>query len=407
MENISYGQWIQDKLEELANQTKTDGQIWRPSYSDHDRTGHELLRTWITDAGLEWREDVIGNVYGRLSGVSTETILIGSHIDTVKNGGKYDGAAGVITGLAVLKFLKEQGVRPQYTLEVVDLVEEEGSRFAASCQGSCAICGTLGEQELMEKDVDGITFLDAAHAAGYAPERMEQAKRDDIRAYLELHIEQGPLLEQSGNTIGVVENIVGIATYDITIHGEQNHAGTTVMSLRKDPVVAAARLISSLTDEISARSPSATVTFGRVDTDPGMPNVIAGRAHLLLDMREKDEEMLREHEALLMELVQKIQSNGMQAEAVRTQWTRPVAMDPRLVQRVHEAAEVEGYPFIHMNSGAGHDAMVFGKKVPTAMIFVPSCKGISHNPLEYTSTEDLYAGFRVLCRTVVTLANPE
>lgn len=147
MENISYGQWIQDKLEELANQTKTDGQIWRPSYSDHDRTGHELLRTWITDAGLEWREDVIGNVYGRLSGVSTETILIGSHIDTVKNGGKYDGAAGVITGLAVLKFLKEQGVRPQYTLEVVGLVEEEGSRFAASCQGSCAICGTLGEQE--------------------------------------------------------------------------------------------------------------------------------------------------------------------------------------------------------------------------------------------------------------------
>ena len=404
MEN---GQWIQRHLSELAESTKIDGKIWRASYTEEDGIGHRMFRRWIEEAGLEWREDVLGNIYGRLPGRRSGTILLGSHIDTVRDGGRYDGAAGVMTALAVLRDLKAAGYEPEYNLEIVGLVEEEGSRFASSCQGSCAICGTLREEDLLEKYSDGVTFLEAANRAGYHPERMEEARRKDVLVYLELHIEQGPLLEQQKKQIGVVENIVGIATYDITITGEQNHAGTTVMALRRDPVVAAARLIDQVTDEVMENSPGGTATFGRVDTDPGMLNVIAGRVHLLLDMRDKEEERLRMREAQLFRRLEALREQGFGAEAVRTQWTPPVAMDPTLVKDIHAAAEAEGLSYLHMNSGAGHDAMVFGKLLPTAMIFIPSQKGISHNPMENTSTEDLEAGFRVLRRVAMLLSAHE
>lgn len=398
------GLWIQKHLDELAESTMINGQIWRASYTKQDRTAKKLLKKWIEDSGLIYHEDAIGNVFGRLQGKKEETILVGSHIDTVKDGGRYDGAAGVITALAALRSLKEAGFKPEYSLEVVGLIEEEGSRFASSCQGSCSIVGTLKKGDLDELDKNEISFKDAMLECGYDPEKINTVKRNDIKAYIELHIEQGPVLEKKNKQIGIVENIVGIVTYDIVINGEQNHAGTTVMSMRHDPVVAAANFISEVTEKIMELSPTATVTFGRVDTYPGMQNVIANRVHLLLDMRDKDEVVLLSNEKLILDKLNTLSDKGFKVVSARTQWTRPVAMDKDLIQILERAVDEEKLSSMHMNSGAGHDAMVFAKVLPTAMIFIPSCKGISHNPLEFTREEDLKAGFMVLRRMLSMMA---
>lgn len=392
------GAWIHKRLDELAENTMIDGQIWRASYTDQDHIAKKLLREWIEDSGLIYYEDVMGNVFGRLQGKKEETILVGSHIDTVKNGGKYDGAAGVITGIAALRSMKEIGFKPEYSIEVVGLIEEEGSRYASSCHGSRSIVGTLKKDDLEEIDQNGISIRNAMIKAGYDPEKFAAAKRNDIKAYIELHIEQGPVLEKMNKQIGIVENIVGIVTYDIVIKGEQNHAGTTIMSMRHDPVVAASNLISEVTTEIMELSPTATITFGRVDTYPGMQNVIANHVHLLLDMRDKDETSLIRNEKLILDKLNILSDKGFKVKPIRTQWTRPVAMDSHLIEIIERAADEEQYSFMHMSSGAGHDAMVFAEVLPTAMIFIPSCKGISHNPLEFTKEEDLKAGFMVLRR---------
>lgn len=398
------GVWIQKHLDELAESTMIDGQIWRASYTEQDRIAKELLRKWIEDCGLIYCEDAMGNVFGRLQGEKQETILVGSHIDTVKDGGKYDGAAGVVTGIAALRSLKETGFQPEYSIEVVGLIEEEGSRFASSCHGSRSIVGTLKKEDLDELDRNGITLRNAMIDAGYDPEKFYTAKRNDIQAYIELHVEQGPVLERSNKQIGIVDSIVGIITYDIVIEGEQNHAGTTLMNMRHDPVVAASNFISETTAEIMEISPSATLTFGRVDTYPGMQNAIASRVNILLDMRDKDEISLARNETFILDKLSTLSDKGFKIEPIRTQRTSPVTMDAGLIEILQRAVDEERLSSMRINSGAGHDAMVFAKAVPTAMIFVPSCRGISHNPLEFTKEEDLRAGFTVLRRMLSIIA---
>ena len=204
---------IEEMLCQLADATRIDGEIWRAAYTPEDRIAKNILREWIEEQGLEYREDAIGNVYGRLPGTEPGTVLTGSHLDTVKNGGKYDGALGVVTGVAALGYLKQSGYVPKHSLEVVGLMEEEGSRFASGCQGSRAICGTLKEEDLEEVGRDGVTLREALVSAGYQPEALKSAKRDDIRAIVELHIEQGPVLESEQKQIGIVDSIVGIFNY--------------------------------------------------------------------------------------------------------------------------------------------------------------------------------------------------
>lgn len=251
---------IEEMLCQLADATRIDGEIWRAAYTPEDKNAKNILREWIEDLGLEYREDAIGNVYGRFPGTEPGTVLTGSHLDTVKNGGKYDGALGVVTGVAALGYLKESGFVPKHSLEVVGLMEEEGSRFATGCQGSRAICGTLKEEDLEEVGRDGVTLREALVSAGYQPEALKSVKRDDIRAIVELHIEQGPVLESEQKQIGIVDSIVGIVNYELTIQGSQNHAGTTSMPLRHDPVVAAAEFITESTRQMMEQAPSATLT---------------------------------------------------------------------------------------------------------------------------------------------------
>ena len=395
---------IEEMLCQLADTTRINGEIWRAAYTPEDKIAKNILREWIENLGLEYREDAIGNVYGRLPGTEPGTVLTGSHLDTVKNGGKYDGALGVVTGVAALGYLKQSGFVPKHSLEVVGLMEEEGSRFSTGCKGSRAICGTLKEEDLEEVGCDGVTLREALLSAGYQPEALKSVKRDDIRAIVELHIEQGPVLESEQKQIGIVDNIVGIVNYELTIHGSQNHAGTTSMPLRHDPVVAAAEFITESTRQMMAEAPSATLTYGAIQVFPGMQNVIADRVNLRIDMRDGSEEELLHDEAILKHALESIESKGFKLRLGQNHWLKSAKMDPNVIQVIEQHCEEKHLAYKHMNSGAGHDSMVFGKHFPTAMIFVLSIAGISHNPAEATAVSDIQTGFELLCDVLKELS---
>ncbi|MBS5301477.1 MAG: M20 family metallo-hydrolase [Clostridiaceae bacterium] len=395
---------IEEMLCQLADTTRINGEIWRAAYTPEDKIAKNILREWIENLGLEYREDAIGNVYGRLPGTEPGTVLTGSHLDTVKNGGKYDGTLGVVTGVAALGYLKQSGFVPKHSLEVVGLMEEEGSRFSTGCQGSRAICGTLKEEDLKEVGCDGVTLREALLSAGYQPEALKSVKRDDIRAIVELHIEQGPVLESEQKQIGIVDSIVGIVNYELTIHGSQNHAGTTSMPLRHDPVVAAAEFITESTRQMMAEAPSATLTYGAIQVFPGMQNVIADRVNLRIDMRDGSEEELLHDEAILKHALESIESKGFKLRLGQNHWLKSAKMDPNVIQVIEQHCEEKHLAYKHMNSGAGHDSMVFGKHFPTAMIFVPSIAGISHNPAEATAVSDIQTGFELLCDVLKELS---
>ncbi len=395
---------IEEMLCQLADATRIDGEIWRAAYTPEDRTAKKIMREWIEELGLEYREDAIGNVYGRLPGTEPGTVLTGSHLDTVKNGGKYDGALGVVTGLAALGYLKQSGFVPKHSLEVAGLMEEEGSRFTSYCLGSRGICGTLTEEDLECVSRDGVTLREALLSAGYQPEALKSAERDDIRAIVELHIEQGPMLESEQKQIGIVDGIVGIMDYELTIQGSQNHAGTTSMPLRHDPVVAAAEFITESTRQMMEQAPSATLTYGMLQVFPGMQNVIADRVNLLIDMRDGSDEALLQDEVILKRALESIESNGFKTRLTRNHWLKAVKMDPNVVQVIERHCEEKHLAYKHMNSGAGHDSMIFGRYFPTAMIFVPSIGGISHNPAEATAAADIQTGFELLCDVLKELS---
>ena len=395
---------IEEMLCQLADATRIDGEIWRAAYTLEDKIAKNILREWIEDLGLEYREDAIGNVYGRLPGTEPGTILTGSHLDTVKNGGKYDGALGVVTGVAALGYLKQSGFVPKHSLEVGGLMEEEGSRFPSGCQGSRAICGTLKEEDLEELSRDGVTLRKALVSAGYQTEALKNVKRDDIRAIVELHIEQGPVLESEQKQIGIVDSIVGIVNYELTIQGSQNHAGTTSMPLRHDPVVAAAEFITESTRQMMAQAPSATLTYGAIQVFPGMQNVIADRVNLLIDLRDGSDEELLQDVVLLKRALESIERKGFQTRLRQNDWLESAQMDPNVIRVIERHCEEKHLAYKHMNSGAGHDSMVFGKHFPTAMIFVPSIGGISHNPAEATAVADIQTGFELLCDVLKELS---
>ena len=393
---------IEEMLCQLADATRIDGEIWRAAYTLEDRIAKNILRGWIEEQGLEYREDAIGNVYGRLPGTEPGTVLTGSHLDTVKNGGKYDGALGVVTGVAALGYLKQSGYVPKHSLEVVGLIEEEGSRFASGCQGSRAICGTLKEEDLEEVGRDGVTLREALLSAGYQPEALKSAKRDDIRAIVELHIEQGPVLESEQKQIGIVDSIVGIFNYELTIQG--SHAGPTSMPLRHDPVVAAAEFITESTRQMMEQAPSATLTYGMLQVFPGMQNVIADHVDLRIDMRDGSEEALLQDEVILKRALESIERKGFKTRLSKNHCLASAQMDPNVIQVIERHCKEKQLAYKHMNSGAGHDSMVFGKHFPTAMIFVPSIGGISHNPAEATAAADIQTGFELLCDVLKELS---
>lgn len=392
-------------LETMAEKGATpDGGVCRLALSEADKESRDLFCDWLRGLGLTVRVDRVGNIFVLRPGVRDEApVLMGSHLDTVSTGGRFDGAAGVLAGLEVLRTLEEHGVRTTRPLGLVSFTNEEGARYTTDMMGSQAFCGELtAEQVWAIRGLDGSVVGEELQRIGYAGDFPCGGIRP--HAYLEMHIEQGPRLDREGIPIGAVEAITGITWLEVTVRGAANHAGTTPMQGRRDAGLAAARIVAALPDLASA-IPDQRATCGRFSVAPGVVNVIPHEAVFTVDLRNGDPARLAEAEAHFNALVQETAArSGVSAEIRTLGRVPPQRCDPGVVFEIEAAAAGLGYPSRRMVSGAGHDAQILARICPTAMIFVPSRDGVSHSPAEYSSPEALEVGANVLLHTALRLA---
>jgi allantoate deiminase len=383
-------------LDELAQLGADDGGVSRFAWTPELAEANEWLMRRLEELGLATELDAAGNVVGRWDEVEGSAVVVGSHLDTVPRGGRYDGALGVLAALDVVRRLKEDGTAPRRPLWVVSFNDEEGSRFQTGMLGSRAFVGDLDLEDWRRRGV-----ADAMAAAGFDFERLPRARAvDGVGAYLELHIEQGPVLEQEGIDLGVVTAISGLLGFRVRLTGEANHAGTTPMTTRRDALAGAARIALALRDEARTRG-DMTANVGILEVQPGGFNVIPGVAEFTVDVRAGEEKAYERMERLVRELFERVASEEQLALDVSvTHRKPPVPLDPGLQEVLENAAAEEGASVRRMPSGAGHDAMILGPYVPAAMLFVPSRAGISHSPDEFTPLEQCDLGARVLARAV-------
>ncbi len=383
-----------------------EGGISRLLYSESWVKAQKALETLFVDEGLKVQYDEIGNLFGRLEGNKyfDETILTGSHVDTVKNGGLYDGQYGIIAGVLAVKYLKERYGPPLRNIEVVSMAEEEGSRFPFTFWGSKNIVGETGPEDVKHlQDFNGISFVDAMHGAGFTfnshPIRM------DFKSFVELHIEQGNVLEIENKSVGIVEHIVGQRRFTFEITGEANHAGTTPMKYRKDAVNAVSRMVHTIYNTAIQFGDPLVATVGRINIEPNIVNVVPGNATFTLDARHIDKNVLNQFtDQVISETEQIADKMGMIVKADMWMDADPVPMNPELVEVIQRLCDENAVNYKKMHSGAGHDAQIIAPHIPTAMIFVPSHKGISHSPYEFTDVNDLTEGVKVLAQTLYELA---
>ncbi|MFO8075766.1 MAG: Zn-dependent hydrolase [Actinomycetota bacterium] len=384
-----------------------DGGVSRPSFSGADAKARRWLAERAEAAGLAYREDAAANSFCRLDGPPGPAVWVGSHLDSVPNGGPLDGALGVVAALEVVRSLAEEGLALARPVEVVSFTDEEGAY--TGFLGSKSAMGELAPADLEAiAGRDGTPLVEAMRAAGYDPSAIGAAAVDpaDVAGYLELHIEQGAILHEVGLPIGVVTHIVGVGRVTVEFGGRADHAGTTPMWLRRDAARGAADLLAALPGlpaEVGAGD--AVVTCGRLSLAPGADNIVPGRATLHLDMRDRDRAAIEALEAAVAAHAEAAAAaHGLEATLTRESLTDPTPLDSRLVDVVAASAEAAGLASRRMPSGAGHDAQVVAPHVPAAMVFVPSIDGRSHSPLERTGPDDLVAGLRVLHGAVRRLA---
>jgi allantoate deiminase len=382
------------------------GGIIRHVYDPAWVAAREQLAEWMREAGLAVREDAVGNLFGRLEGESPRTVLTGSHFDTVRLGGRYDGALGVLSALAALRVLGSTAGCPRRSLEMVALCEEEDSRFHANFWGTRGILGLIEPSELDAlRDEDGISIADAMRTVGLAPEKFRDAVRTDLDAFIELHIEQGRILADERMPLGIVDAITGLYRFRTTVEGRTDHAGTTPMDLRRDALQAAAHIATAMTAVVERAGRPAVITNGWWDVQPGAWNIVPGLVHFSVDLRHPDE-------ATKQRLATEVRQRGEQIAAEREVSVRydvvsdvlPMGMDAHVKAELQAAAEARGVKWLPMVSGAGHDSQVMATRVPTGMLFVPSVDGRSHSAAEYTSAEDAARGATVLASALHRLA---
>lgn len=405
---------LNELIDTLAEFSETaegerDG-VTRLLYSEPWKAAQNFLARTMREAGLSVRFDKVGNLIGRLEGSdpSSPVILTGSHIDTVRNGGKLDGAYGIIGGIAALRALKETYGTPVHPLEVVSFCEEEGSRFPIAYWGSGNMTGQFdwrGGQ--MVRDSEGVSLHAAMETSGFGREDQIDSVRSDLGAFVELHIEQGVILERMAKQIGIVEAIVGQRRYSVTLRGEANHAGTTPMNMRTDALAGAAELIVRL-EQLATRAAALVATAGRLQAAPNIPNVIPGAVEFSLDIRHDNERTLSWFcDYLFQEYEDIANRRGLALEVTPWLATTPVPMSRPLTERIEQICGRLSLNHRRMFSGAGHDAQLFAGLCPTAMIFVPSKAGISHSPEEFTAPEQLADGVSVLTALLHELAYEE
>lgn len=398
-------QRLEQRITALAEFGKNaHGGLDRVAFSDADIRGRKYLISLMKDAGLDVRVDEAGNIIGHREGQEPDLppIMFGSHSDTVPDGGKYDGALGVLGAIECAQVLNEQNIQTKHPLEVVVFTDEEGGLV-----GSRAMTGTLTLDALEVVSHSKKTIRQGIIDLGGNPEKLDRVarKEGDIKAFLEIHIEQGKILETKNIDIGVVEGIVGISWWNVTIEGFSNHAGTTPMDMRQDALLAASHLIIAVNRVVTSVSGRQVGTVGRIKAEPGAPNVIPGKVVMSLELRDLSGEKIqslyekieKEAQTIAQQTDTQISFSSIDAMAI------PAPTDPRIRKYIDESAKELGLSTLYMPSGAGHDAQDMAKIAPTGMIFIPSVGGISHSPKEYSRPEDVVNGVNVLLHTILKI----
>ena len=388
---------------------RDDGGCARLALTDADRGGRDLVMAWMGDLGLEVTIDAVGNVVGLWPGAhpNLAPVMCGSHIDTVATGGIYDGNLGVLAGLEIIETLQTIGLRPRRGIAVGFFTNEEGARFAPDMLGSLAYVGALSAEAAHDiVAIDGARLGDELERIGYlgptpCPGMVPYA-------FVELHIEQGPVLEAEGITIGVVEGVQGISWQRLEITGESRHAGTTPIALRHDAGYVACEIGSFVRRLANEIGPPQVATVGRIDLRPNLVNVVAASATMTVDLRHTDEATLQHSERRLAEFVDDLaRREGVQVKSTVLARFEPVTFHAAMVDLIEAVATRHGNSTLRLPSGAGHDAQMFARVCPTGMIFTQSARGISHNPAEHTELADLQAGANVLLDTLLILATTD
>jgi N-carbamoyl-L-amino-acid hydrolase len=379
----------------------------RLALTDEDKFGRDLVVQWMTDLNLDVSIDVVGNVVGVWNVGTGRPVMTGSHIDTVRTGGRFDGNLGVLAGLEVIQTCQDNGITPVRPLAVAFFTNEEGARFAPDMFGSLVFVGAWSVEEALDTiGIDGARVGDELERIGYngATPCPSQAPH----AFVELHIEQGPVLEQKGFTIGAVTGVQGISWQEVTISGQSNHAGTTPMNLRHDPAYVASAIAVFLRQLASRYGGHQVCTVGKIDLHPNLINVVPSTATLTLDVRNTDEALLLQAESEIKSFLDQISvDEGVVITSRQLARFEPVEFDENIVKLIEDLAISQGHSVMRLPSGAGHDAQMLARVCPSAMIFVPSIAGISHNPAENTSDEDLEAGSNLLLHTMLQLTDME
>lgn len=395
---------LHERINALAEVSPIEGGgNCRLALTDEDKDGRDLVVAWMRELDLEVTIDAIGNIIGTWNVGSGQSVMSGSHIDTVRTGGRFDGCYGVLAALEAIETCKDANVIPPRPLAVGIFTDEEGARFAPDMLGSLVYVGGMStEQALDVVAIDGAKLGDELVRIGYAgPTPCPGAVP---HAFVELHIEQGPMLEANDVRIGAVTSVQGISWQEVTILGQSNHAGTTPMSLRHDPAYVAAEITVFLRNLAKDFGGDQVCTVGKIDLHPNLTNVVPARATLTLDVRNTDEKLLQTAELKIKDFLSQIAiSEGVEIKTRELARFEPVVFDDRVIDLVEEIAKEQKNSVQRMPSGAGHDAQMLARVCPAGMIFVPSVKGISHNAAEFTNEVDLNAGANILLHTMLAL----
>jgi beta-ureidopropionase / N-carbamoyl-L-amino-acid hydrolase len=401
------GERLLSRLSDLAQIGTIPGDgVCRVAFTAADKQGRDRVKGWMSELGLAVREDAIGNVVGRMEGRDSTlaAVMMGSHIDTVATGGRLDGVLGVLAGLEVIQSCMDAGVRPLRSLEVGFFSNEEGCRFAPDMMGSLVYTGAFSLEEALAKaDEDGLTV--GQEMQNWQIGGSVSVPGEIPHAFVELHIEQGPVLEQENQRIGVVSAVQGISWKKLVLHGQSNHAGTAPIALRSDAGLVAAQITVALRELVVSMGQDMVGTVGKLLVSPNLVNVVPNRVEMTIDLRAPVEATLVQAEARLRDMVTQL----CESEGVRVEWEtlvrlNPVPFNAKVVDLIERLAREKGLSHRRMVSGAGHDAQIFAARTAAGMIFVPSIGGVSHNVEEATHTADLLAGCQLLSDSVWCLA---
>lgn len=404
---------IKNDIDSLAKFSMTEGPgCCRQTYTKEFAEARDYIVSSMKEIGLTVREDAVGNLIGRMEGMNPDApvIMMGSHFDTVRTGGRFDGLAGVVAALETARVMKEEGFIPNCPLEFVATAEEEGTRFSGGLFGSRAMCGQLYENELENSlDLDGISMAEAMRAYGLDPEKVNEAvlNPEKVRMFLEMHIEQGPILDSEKTEIGIVDAIAGLRRWVVTVNGRSDHSGSTPMNMRADTMLAAARAIVKGTEKTAQLNDGTMVTCGSVQVKPGAMNVVANNTVFKIDCRGKNMDSVG---AVLEEIRKSLDDSvrtydGLSYEINEILRIESVYMNDEVQDLFEEIAMEKGFSSRRMLSGAGHDAMIMSSICDVAMLFVPSKDGRSHVPEEWTDYEQLQKGTEMMYEAVKRLAS--